>query len=74
MLHTFTSTAYEIADYTYSNMQDLGFVNIQDLVAVTQKWSTVELVCHDDTLDELLAVTPSLFNTGVTPVYDRRSY
>lgn len=74
MLHTFTSTAYEIADFTYSNMQDLGFISVQDLIHTQQRWSTVELVCHDDTLDELLTVTSSLFNTGVTPVYDRRSY
>jgi hypothetical protein len=25
LLHTFTSTAYEIAEYNYSNLKDYGF-------------------------------------------------
>lgn len=74
MLHTFTSQAYEIADFTYKNMQDLGFVSVQDLVHTQNRWASVELVSHDDTLDELLSVMPSLFEAGVTPVFDMRSY
>lgn len=74
MLHSFSCTAYEIADFTYANMQNLGFVSIQDLTHTQIRWSTVELVSHDSTLDELLGIVPSLFSAGVTPVFDMRSY
>ena len=74
MLHSFSCTAYEIADFTYTNMQNLGFVSIQDLTHTQIRWSTVELVSHDSTLDELLGIVPSLFTVGVTPVFDMKSY
>lgn len=74
MLHTFNSTAYEIADFTYKNMQELGFVNVQDLTHTQTRWSTVELVSHDSNLDEIISVIPSLFAAGVVPVFDMRSY
>jgi len=44
------------------------------LVHTQNRWASVELVSHDDTLDELLSVMPSLFEAGVTPVFDMRSY
>jgi hypothetical protein len=28
MLHTFSSTAYEMADYTFDNLREYGFVDI----------------------------------------------
>ena len=31
MLHTFTSTAYEINDYTYDNLFDYGFTVSKDI-------------------------------------------
>jgi len=30
MLHTFTATAYEVADFSYSNLNSFGFISIDD--------------------------------------------
>lgn len=43
MLHTFTATAYEIADFNYENMADLGLISTQDPTTEQLRWETIEL-------------------------------
>jgi hypothetical protein len=41
MLHTFTSTAYEIADYNYKNLGEMGFITINEGQLTTLLWQTI---------------------------------
>ena len=43
MLHTFTATAYEIADFNYDNMSNLGLVSTTDPTTEQLRWETIEL-------------------------------
>lgn len=43
MLHTFTATACEIADYDYKNLNNLGLISIGDPTTRQLRWETVEL-------------------------------
>ena len=42
MLHTFTSTAYEIADFNYSTLGELGFIEIKNQNISSLQWETIE--------------------------------
>ena len=44
MLHTFTSTAYEIADFNYTTLGDMGFITIDANLIETMLWETVEFM------------------------------
>lgn len=44
MLHTFNSSAYEIADYNYDNMVKFGFINNEDLDTTRVYYKTFDLV------------------------------
>ena len=41
MLHTFSSTAYEIADFTYENLSNYGIINVIDPTQTQVRWETV---------------------------------
>ena len=43
MLHTFSATAYEIADYTYKNLSELNLISVGDPTTKQLRWETVEL-------------------------------
>lgn len=43
MLHTFSATAYEIADYTYKNLSDLNLIAVGDPTTQQLRWETIEL-------------------------------
>jgi hypothetical protein len=43
MLHTFSSTAYEIADYNYKTLGEMGFITIDEGSMTTLQWETVDL-------------------------------
>ena len=48
MLHNITGTAYEIADCTYKNLKDMGFIvinNVSDNKVI--RWATVPLLNND---------------------------
>ena len=40
MLHTFSSTAYEVADFTYKNLNDMHFISIDDPEVPSLRWET----------------------------------
>lgn len=42
MIHTFNSTAYEIADCTYENLAYYGFINLTDPEVPQLRWKTIE--------------------------------
>jgi hypothetical protein len=48
MLHTFTSTAYEIADFTYQNLKDYGFINTQGFKTNYFKVQSIPLITNDE--------------------------
>lgn len=43
MLHTFSCTAYEIADYTYENLLEYGFAQVDDINSTTPCKDTINL-------------------------------
>lgn len=47
MLHTFSATAYEIADFNYNNLNSYNFINIQDPSIKTMRWETIEFTKKD---------------------------
>ncbi len=46
MLHTFTATAYEVADFNYSNLNSFGFISIDDPEVQLLRFETVNLGEH----------------------------
>ena len=40
MLHTFSCTAYEVADFTYQNLNSMNFISIDDPEVPTLRWET----------------------------------
>lgn len=43
MLHTFTGTAYEIAEYSYDSLASYGFIDIDDPNFQQLRWETIDL-------------------------------
>ena len=43
MLHTFSCTAYEVADFTYNNLLDLGFLTPRDTINTESGIRTINL-------------------------------
>ena len=44
MLHTFNSTAYEIADFTFDKLNSYGFIsNSTEITSMSHSWSTIKL-------------------------------
>lgn len=43
MLHTFNTTAYEIAKYTYENLNEFDFIHLEDPEVPQLRWETVKL-------------------------------
>lgn len=46
MLHTFTATAYEVADFSYSNLNSFGFISIDNPEVQLLRFETVNLGTH----------------------------
>ena len=44
MLHTFTSTAYEVADFNYETLGKMGFITIDNQTITALQWETVEFM------------------------------
>lgn len=55
MLHTFSCTAYEIADYNYSTFSEMGFIKIKALNNYSLQWETLLLKDIEDINENLLA-------------------
>ena len=47
MLHTFSSTAYEIADFNYSTLGEMGFITVEDQNMQALQWETIEFIQRD---------------------------
>lgn len=41
MLHTFSGTAYEVADFTYNNLSSYGFIETQGTETSRMNWETI---------------------------------
>lgn len=55
MLHTFTATAYEVADFSYSNLNSFGFISIDDPEVQLLRFETVNLgECYKDTSGSII--------------------
>lgn len=48
MLHTFSSTAYEIADFTYSNLKNFNFINTNNFKSKYLKIQSIPLVTDNE--------------------------
>lgn len=74
MLHTFNSTAYEVADFNYENLNKRGFITITDASTIQTRWATVEIAGHSDKLDSILANTRRYLNAGITVALTEEQY
>lgn len=43
MLHTFNATAYEMAEYNYSNLSSFGFIHLEDPEVAQLRFETIDL-------------------------------
>lgn len=74
MLHTFSCTAYEIADFTYHNMANRGFISIGKNNIRLTSWKTIELAGHDTDLDKLLQSIKNYVAAGISPTFPVEKY
>lgn len=54
MLHTFSSTAYEVADMTYNNLTNYGIIEASDASVSYMRWKTVGIRSLAGTKDNVL--------------------
>lgn len=68
MLHTFTCTAYEVADYTYENLKALNLLELNQVETEYEFWQTVQFSTHsyDDNNNLIVTYHPP----GVMNDYD----
>jgi hypothetical protein len=57
MLHTFTSTSYEIADYNYDVLKNMGFIKPEEQNNERLQWKTIEFTGEAISLTDLKART-----------------
>lgn len=74
MLHTFNSTAYEVADFTYDNLNAKGFITVTNASTSQTRWSTVEVAGHSSALDEVLSNIRRYLNAGITVSLTEEQY
>lgn len=84
MLHTFSATAYEVADFEYSNLNSFGFINIDDPEVPQLRFETVNLGKFNkvgDTIEYVygyngIIVPPNISGSGTIinshPIYTMR--
>lgn len=48
MLHTFSSTAYEVADFTYKNLNEMNFISINNPEVPSLRWETASFYTTDE--------------------------
>ena len=46
MLHTFSSTAYEIAKFTMENLEYYGLIDARENISVQTRWATIDLLSY----------------------------
>lgn len=56
MLHTFSSTAYEVADFNYTTLGEMGFISIADMTITSLQWETKHL--RDCAINTNLLLSP----------------
>lgn len=84
MLHTFSATAYEVADFEYSNLNSFGFINIDDPEVPQLRFETVNLGKFNkvgDTIEYVygyngIIIPPNISGSGTIinshPIYTMR--
>lgn len=84
MLHTFSATAYEVADFEYSNLNSFGFINIDDPEVPQLRFETVNLGKFNKVGDTIkyvygyngIIVPPNISGSGTIinshPIYTMR--
>lgn len=68
MLHTFTATAYEIADFTYNNLNDYNFIHLTDPEVARMRWETVMLSTLGENNQIILTTKKKLNNHPIQMV------
>ena len=71
MLHTFTSTAYEVADFNYANLVNYNFLRIaeaEELANSIMHWKTIDLTQITNISEQINNETALTFSfTNMTP-------
>lgn len=70
MLHTFNSTAYEIAEFNYKNLYKYGFVNPDEPKEAVIQWGSINLFEMDESGKGYLYAAGDQINTY--PIYTLR--
>lgn len=74
MLHTFTSTAYEISKFSYDALVANNFVSTDDLNFSTMQWVTIEMASQNSGLDTLLASVRNYVDARVPIIFTQEQY
>ena len=68
MLHTFTCTAYEVADFSYENLLNLNFFKPEDFYDTSIKYKTVKL---KDLVDDNTQLQDNIVFNGTDNMYQQ---
>ena len=60
MLHTFNSTAYEIAEYSYDNLEKFNLITTSNPTTQQLRWETIELVKNGIADDDNILKHPAV--------------
>lgn len=74
MLHTFSSTAYEIADFSYDSLLDYKFIDIEEISTLQTRWSTVVIAGHSSELNDIVKNIRRYYEAGVSTVFSEEMY
>ena len=74
MLHNFSCSAYETADFNYNNMRNRNFISIGNTDKTLTRWTTIELASHSSDLDDIISSAESYFIAGMTTTFDAEKY
>ena len=74
MLHTFSSTAYEIADFSYDSLLGYNFIDIEEISTIQTRWSTVSIAGHSSELNDLVKNIRRYYEAGVSTVFSEEMY
>lgn len=72
MLHTFSSTAYEVADFNYETLNQMNFIIVNNDKIISLQWETVELAPRNsvNVITPLPANTELLKYNAITVRFD----
>ena len=64
MLHSFNSTAYEIAAFSYESLEKYKFIDTSNVNNIIYKWKTIQCAERDETTNQIVYKHGELLSAG----------